>query len=180
MLFVFTYFLNYLNLYPNYGYHRHALFFVMFIFIGNWLRKKNFIFEIKWILATLITYLLSTLFLFLGGYSTPSITGPLNVTSSDSIFFWLMLSFSGSITIVGICKLFDRNRVLQYIGKNSLVFYCFHLSFLKLSLGIKYLSDSYFFSLVYLLLILTVILGLCTLFSEMLNSKYGRYLLGKF
>lgn len=182
VLFCFTYYCNYWDLYPNYGFHRHAFFYSLFLYMGQGLRSRQFGFNVKSAFISSLLYVLMVLFILIMDIPCPDISGSLRVAEKDSLFFWLAMSSIGSVGIIGVSRLIQHNSLLEFIGKNSLVFYCFHLVILhEITLIYKYVpSDNYILSLLVFLFILVIVIVLCSLLSRLFNTKYGKYVIGKF
>lgn len=182
VLYCYTYYCNCFDLYPNYGYHRHAFFYSFYLFLGQILRITNFDFGIKSTLVFSLIYVTLVFGLLSWGIPLPNISGPIHVTEKDVLFFWLIMSVTGSIGIIGICRHIRYCRILEFLGKNSLIFYCFHLVLLHEITPVYRLidPDNYILSMLFFLLILAFVVIICSVLSKLFTTKYGKYLIGKF
>lgn len=98
-----------------------------------------------------------------------------------SCMTFLMLSITGSLFVIWIAKRVKSNFFLEYIGRNSLIIYCLHISVLGcIHILEKRFTDitnySGWISLGNLLITIFVLSCFCYL----LNLKYFRLLIGKF
>ena len=47
-------------------------------------------------------------------------------SENNNFLHFLITSISGSLFLLSICQYIKKNKILEYIGKNSLIFYAFH------------------------------------------------------
>ena len=154
----------------------HAIIFVFFISFGRFARITEFDFPQKYVIA-IIPYIIVCLTLFINKISIPSITRVINI--DYNVLLFVILSLCGSITLISISRMINGNVVLEYIGRNSLVFYMIHLIALSPCLKIcqKLLPAD---APIAFLTVCISLFAICTIFSILLNKKYLNVLLGKF
>lgn len=95
--------------------------------------------------------------------------------------FWfpllLLQSFCGAIFIIKLSKIIEKSCVLETIGKASLSIYIFHMYFLTKTLPImSNITMTFLFGLAYISFILLI----CVVVDKILNTKYLKFVLGKF
>lgn len=111
-------------------YNQHALILVSFLIFGQILKD----FEITLYRVTIITIVpfFATVFRVpIFGYEIPTITRTIQV-SLFSMPIFIFLSLSGSLIFWSISKLISESSWLEFIGRGSLVEYCFNYSTLCL------------------------------------------------
>ena len=74
-------------------------------------------------------YLFFSIFNLVLGIKQPIIVGGIHVDNSN-IVQYLFQAVSGSIAVIGLCKIWGRNRFFEFCGRKSLIFYCVHIMFL--------------------------------------------------
>ncbi len=119
--------------------------------------------------------------MMLSVWPIPSFTAGLRVSISQIPVF-LILSLSGSLSLLLLCKKMDNNSALEYLGRNSLTIYCNHfcplyalLVFFYTHIGSTSLSQFLlFFLAVYVSLLLV-----CIFLVEAFNLKPLRWIIGR-
>lgn len=170
------------HIFFNFYFYQHALMFAIYIWIGNNLSKIIHKPQIFWssIFLFSITYLL---YLLLGGAAKlPSITSDPYLPIRD-IFPHFIMSTCGSIALIYICKQINRNRILEEIGKNTLVIYCLHFQFMFSFYEIfrdQLCSMNTHQTITTLIIMYIFTVVGCLAFSKLLNTKYLKFILGKF
>ena len=165
--------------FKEYGRLWHTLYMILFIAIGH--QFKKYLTDKRITFLAIILYFSFILFNIVLNIKQPIITGDI-IVGSDSILQLFILSISGSIGILGVCKYLKSNKLLEYCGRNSLVFYCMHIPFLMVVCQLYRIipTNNIFISvLTYSMFIITTFL-FCHLCVVLFNTKYGKYLLGKF
>lgn len=111
----------------------------------------------------------------------PHITAGLNASASD-LPLLLLLSVSGSMMTLYVSKFINKNNLLEYLGRNSLVIYCLHIATLGAvhNMGVKLIGLEAVAGVWLSVLQLCFTVVLLLLFSWLLNMKYLRVLQGKF
>ncbi len=89
----------------------------------------------------------------------------------------LLQSFCGTIFIIKMSKIIEKSCVLENIGKASLSVYIFHMYFLTKTLPImRNFTMNFLLGVAYISFILLV----CVIVDKILNTKYFKFILGKF
>lgn len=89
----------------------------------------------------------------------------------------LLQSFCGTIFIIKMSKIIEKSCVLENIGKVSLSVYIFHMYFLTKTLPImRNFTMNFLLGVAYISFILLV----CVIVDKILNTKYFKFILGKF
>lgn len=126
-------------------------------------------------------YLFFSIFNLVLGIKQPIIVGGIHVDNSN-IVQYLFQAVSGSIAVIGLCKIWGQHSFFEYCGRKSLIFYCVHIMFL---FEIRYLyvhvpQESILLSLVAYIIVLLSIFLICSISSWVFDTKYGKYIVGKF
>lgn len=154
----------------------HALILTFFISFGQFVRMVNYEFPQKSVLF-FIPYIAVCFFLFLNGLTIPSVTRVINI--DYNIFPFVLLSLCGTMSVISISKMINQSAVLEYIGRNSLVFYMIHLIVLSPCLKIckKVLPDD---AVTVFFVVCVLLFVACAVSSFLLGKRYLKILLGKF
>lgn len=126
--------------------------------------------------SDIVAYLLYT------GNNIPSLAQHFPKHYNDIVFI-LLLALSGTFVIMAVGKILHRSNVLAYIGRHSLVIYGLHWGFLQIFMGVfvdSMTDNNEKYAIVYMVFLFYVVVSLCLLCAELLNSKYLRWMLGKF
>lgn len=118
-------------------------------------------------------------------FGIPSMSADLYI-SMFTLPLFILVAITGSLFCYTIAHFLSPNRVLQYIGRETIVVYLFHMYFLLKFLPAmkEVFSLSYFNYLVIditsaILLVIATLL-FCTVMNLILNTKYLKFILGKF
>lgn len=135
-------------------------------------------------IVCLVVFILSIPFLSCYGNNTPHLSDSSFVLLKTAPLFGL-LSLLGSMAIYEVGKIIDCNSVLEFIGHNSLVFYLMHIVFLFMACKTcnAFFVISERSSWVTYGVMSTLILGALiwsSAFSVLFNTKYLKWILGKF
>lgn len=159
----------------------HILTMNIFLTIGHLFRGVN----LKWwyILLTVPIFeavIFSTNFLPFG---IPFVTGGTLYVDYYCMIPFLVMAICGSITLLILCKYIGGSSVLEYVGRHTLGIYVLQgaliLPLLQiLLLGRTELSE-YSRTVIFFLVVLLVIL-ISSMISQLLNSKYLKWCMGKF
>lgn len=164
----------------NYGYFIHAFLMLPFLYIGQLL--KGVAFRPKLTVGALISFAVIILIFVFLGMKPPYVTLKINLPSI-LVPSWIILSVSGTIALIGVCKQISYNRLLCFIGRNSLVYYCMHLIVLgglKITFQHAFGNSNYLLTCLFYVTDVLIVVVLCGLFAKILNTKYLRFCLGKF
>lgn len=164
----------------NFYFYQHALMYLLYIGIGYDISKNN-IKSWGFKINTLIFFVFYVSYLLLSR-KVPSITSDPYVPIID-IIPHLFMSICGSLMMIELSKIIDKNLYIEEFGKHSLVIYCLHFQFMLSYYQIfrAQLNTMGTHHTITALLILYVFTSLgCLLCSKLLNLRYLRWILGKF
>ena len=157
----------------------HALMLTLFLFAGQQLKEWQLV-PIKRAIWMGMLFILALLVTALLGIKIPFITNKISLDWMGVLPF-IVLSLSGSLMVIGASGLLERNYWLEYIGRNSLVFYMFNTFALNISVKLlsKYMTNHLLCVVLYLLVMLLTC-AILVVITKILNTKYLRFTLGKF
>lgn len=168
------------NLCPNYWYHRNFLNFALFLGLGYYL--KDFVLKKQVGIVSSVAFVLSIAVLCIKGVSIPSVVAIFNESLlQHPLTIWL--SITGSVACIHLCKLVNHVPVLEYLGRNSLIVYIYHMFFLSNSVNVLAVSlneGSISGSFFMVFAIIAGTLVFCSGIAELMNSKYFRWMKGVF
>lgn len=178
----------------NYLHYKDALCMTFFLWLGNFLRRNNLLIKMKEKKYILIIFALYTLghllrFIFRMKGIDELLIAPVvishggNALNPLQIPAYLYYVVLGSLLCFGIMQYIEKNRILEYFGRNSLVVYCVHFIFLELYVGIinsivppvGMLNAILFITIVFILSLLS-----CSVVIFIMRYKPLNYLIGKF
>lgn len=94
---------------------------------------------------------------------------------------FLMLSISGTFLCFMVSKWILRNKIMEYIGRETITIYLFHMYFLlKLLPHIKGIVHTGLTGYVGGVLVVLATLAFCSIVDKILTAKYFKWVLGKF
>lgn len=164
---------------PNWYYWPQGLCAALFIWIGHILRDYEI--SNRLLAISSLVYLLTIL-----GVNLFDVHRPIMVISLTTNWYevplFLCLSISGSAFIIYISQQM-KSHLLEYIGQNSLVIFLVQWSALVwLAKRLSHYIDVTTVSGCYVMAISIYILSIviCLVFVRLFDTKYGRYLTGKF
>ncbi len=165
--------------YEAYAWH-HGLTMLLFIYIGQHL--KEFLTDKRYILAATIAYVVLALVCFLFWADIPYFEKVFHVSYITFVPF-VVISLCGVMMTIGIAKLID-NRLLQFIGKRSLVFFLMHLVILRYLIPrfmglVNGTNGNLLASALLFVLIWLVVSALCLLVAKLLDHPNLKWLVGK-
>lgn len=174
--------------YNNYFHYRNGLCMMIFLWIGTFFRKLRnqhlLIAGIVFLICYITTFLINWLTDFPIQYLLPTgFSHGVDFHSYWQIPSYMFYAFTGSAMVILAARWINENRVLEYIGKNSIVFYCIHFSFLQLFIPIfeKYVGFSSLLSCIIFMILVTLSSLLASAgVTEVLRIKPFKYLLGRF
>lgn len=172
------------NLFYNVWFYQHALLFVIYILIGKCIKNKyiQIVKEWKWILLSTIVFALLYAIFAINGWRIPKVTSDIFLTKND-LLPHLIMSVTGTVSTLGVCYKISSNRYLETLGKKSLVIYCLHFPvfFSFFHMFQTSLGEMGIHATITALLILHVFtLWITVLVSDILETKYLKFILGKF
>lgn len=159
---------------PNPWNIQQALLLMPFIYMGQQLKFSTVIKQYEDVAIAL--FLLITMCDLI--FTLP--LGGINGKISLNIFCFPLLlvqSFCGTLFIIKLSKKIVKSYILETIGKASLSIYIFHMYFLAKTLPlIRNITVGFLFGVAYISFILLI----CVVVYKILNTKYLKFVLGKF
>lgn len=161
----------------------HSLMLVLYLFLGSYLRRNKYTFSkasLCW--SGFVYFAMIFAMMYLDGAKVPTLTHTIFI-EKKSILTFLILSISGSIFLISLCKSFNifKGGIL-YIGQQSLIYYCVHLLILPviMKLCTRFYNSSILVSFMVFFISLLMILIICTITSRLINTKYLNFIIGKY
>ena len=157
----------------------HSLGLTFFLFFGIYLRKHNI--GLWTFITSLTVYVIYVYMLIHYDMHLPRITSKLSLYPHEIPFF-LIGAISGTLIVWYISKIIDRNSILEYLGRNSLVIYLTHWIIIKTLIvlwqllfpDLKVVPSIMFFSLFVTALLLSI--GLVRVFQHRrISWMIGKY-----
>jgi fucose 4-O-acetylase-like acetyltransferase len=172
---------RYINPGKDFGSVNHALMMTLFLFVGQWLKRRHEkVMTLKVTALIFIVYVAAAMLVPVLGKGMPYITNKIRLEEM-SLMLFVPLSICGSLLIIYLSKVINHNRCLQYIGQHSLVYYMFNT--FALNIAVKFLAPHMDSHLMCILLYIAVMLLTCAILTAInwvIDSKYLRFTLGKF
>lgn len=169
------------NFFMDYWWIQHAFIFAIFIYCGEYLKTKTIILEK--LSVCVLPYVLYIICYSFFSNKLPSITEGVDLEMWQLPLF-LISAILGTLFILYICNKIKSSYVLEYLGRNSLVIYCLHFTFMSIFYITfsESINDSLEFgkSVVSLITMFMFIVTSCMLLTWFFNLKYLRWILGKF
>lgn len=172
---------EYLPNVPNYWCWIHAIGLIPFLTLGQVLKRQDVLGNKKAVVISGGVYLVILVLYTLLEVRIPRITGGIYLPIIQ-LLPHLVLSATGSILILAICKFIHQAQWLESLGKHSLVIYCLHegmLSILAPWIGNNIVQATPQQAFVYYTMILIYVVVMSWLISVLLNKKPQSIIIGK-
>ncbi len=172
----------------NFLFHQHAFAMTIFLGVGQFIKEKVIPLDgkIRNIPVRMVEVAVSggyfvLMFLFCWfNLRIPALNAGFKVSFSD-IPLYLCFSLLGSNLIFLIGKLVNENNFFEYVGKNSILVYLLHIFFLKILLkNFRMYENSVFDCILIAVITFVVTVLLCMFCSKVFNTKYFKFVIGKF
>lgn len=165
---------------PNYWYHRNFMNFCLYLGLGYYF-KDYFLKKTVGVIST-VAFVFTIAILLVMGIRIPNVVAVFNESlAQHPLTIWL--SITGSIACIHLCKLIAHSSVLEFLGRNSLIVYIYHMfllphciSALSLSLKGGVLVDS----VLMVFMIVVSVLVFCSGLAVVMDTKYFRWMKGVF
>lgn len=170
------------NQIPEYWYVWHALVLSPFLFVGSYLSKYK-----KWIpkagIPCGVTYILLIMLLKRYGHTIPAFCSTINFGLYDTPYFFL-LTIMGSVVIMSVARFINKQSMLEYFGRNSLVIYLTHFTFFAIAIPffrsfVRNSQDSTVASLCVFVFLFIGSLLWSSAWIKIFDSSYFCWLIGK-
>jgi hypothetical protein len=169
-----------MNFFPNYWYHRNFMNFSLFLGLGYY--YKDYLLKKIVGRVSAFSFALTILVFFVMGMRIPNVVSNFNESIVQHPLS-ILLSITGSLTCIYVCKLIAHNAVLEYFGRISLIVYLYHMIFLPHcirailpAMNGAAIVDSLF-------QVIMIILGTlfsCFFIAKVLDCKYLKWMKGVF
>lgn len=149
-----------------------SLIAILFFIVGYLINKNEDKFEKLFGFKYLFVYFFIHLGLVYIQLMTERIRVDMFSNQYDNYFYFIMTSFSGIFLIISLVRNIALNKELNYIGRNSLVYYGLHNRILSTSLLIgeqifsNYFTQSYYFGFLNVFLCLLILNPISRLFNK--------------
>ena len=179
----------------NWFHYRNGLCMAVFLTIGYYLKKYHIVeryglkIGVGYCILYCITYLMLLLRISGSQYlSAPNYTHYLdpNLNSVNGLLLipsYLFFCTAGSVMVFWISQKIKNSKLFEYFGKTSLIIYCVHFTFLKLSIDIlsDYMPTSGLVSSgVFFVIVAILTLTISALVAMIFERRPFNYLIGKF
>ncbi len=165
----------------DFGSIQHALMMTQFLFVGQWMKHhQQSVLCYKVTVLSVVLYIITAFSVFYMETSIPFITNKIKL-DEFSIIPFLLLATCGSQVIIYLCKVLPNNIYIEYIGRNSLVYYIFNT--LALNIAVKLLSphmNSHLMCIVLYVIVMIFTCAILTFINWIVSNKYLQFTLGKF
>ena len=180
MLILGVYLYNSCENIPDIWYFKHALMVVPFM-IGGLYMKQIIINGDKYLKINSLLYAILITVILLSGTGVPYVTNRVDVELWQ-IPELILLALTGTLMILFISDKIKANKILEYLGRNSLVIYLSHFFFYRLYiyLVLPLFNQSVISSLCIFFGVIIANIASCCLISYLLNTRYLKWILGKF
>lgn len=169
-----------LNLFPNYWYHRNFLNFCLYLGVGYYL--KDYIIKKSMGVISSVAFVITIAIIFVMGVRIPNVVAVFNESlAQHPLTIWL--SITGSIACIHLCKLIAHSAVLEFLGRNSLIVYIYHMFLLPHCISAISLSlngGALVNSVLMVFMIVVSILVFCSGLAVVIDTKYFRWMKGVF
>lgn len=161
------------------GYIFKSFIFIPFVWMGQKIKQVGFNnHKRKFCLLCFSCLFLSILLLNVLDWNVPRATFTIDISLlTFPLFIWL--SSIGSLFVLYLSMLINRNIILEYIGRNTIVIYCMHIVFLQIieSFVLHHFSlGSTFNVVIFISLSFSLTIIFCIFFIllvQMINTKLG-------
>ncbi len=176
LLFIVGFCLWKYNILPEIWYFKHAFMLIPFMAAGEVLRYRTL--AIKHYLISFLLFGVTLLSVLIMGIEPTVIAFDVHLDWNNLVQA-LIIGTCGSISLLGLCKIIGKCCVLEYIGRNTLVIFMFHLVplhiFLVLFHPITEWNGMIGWSAVFTSIIISSLL-----FVWILNLKPFKWIVGKY
>lgn len=152
---------------------------IFYVALGHVCKNDSIMNRVR-IIGDVFPYLL--LFCFFVNIKIPTFSANINISLSNLVIF-LMISITGIMAFINICKRIHNNSLIEYVGRNTLVIYCCHFIPLLLIINFAYAQmkpivgyERFLFIIVVYVTEILICIGLIELFK----LKPMKYLIGRY
>ena len=167
----------------------HSLMALFYISVGKLCKQYGVFEDFKIGNIAVLLYIAITMVLFLLHRQSPYMTNEIIMSDAWDIFTLPILAISGSIGTMNIAKRINKNKILEYIGKYSLIIYCVHLlpylgilfnlELESLGIDVDLSTAGCLQTLLYMSTRFIFIVVACCLIAFIIDRPYLRIMMGK-
>lgn len=158
----------------------NTLMLLPFIHLGCIIKEKGFTNTLG--ISSLSVFVCTTIAILIGGGEIPGITQRIACQQDYDPVAILVLASSGSIGFIWLCKQVGHSRLLEFIGKYSLVIYCVHFPELVTSFPKQFpqlYADSSLLIALNFVVRASLLIVFCLLVAVLLDRPFLRLFIGK-
>ena len=167
-------------MFPNYLMNRHILDLMLFLGIGHlfkqWIRTS------KWAFCCVFIYFCLISIYYVTNHDIPYVTAWFGCYLRNWPFH-VILSVTGTISLLAICRLLPLDNLVEYCGRNSLVVYLMQwyvlVTFFE-AFGHLFLNSQLIPSFYYVIIVFISTIGIGLFTAYVLNNTFLKVLIGKF
>ena len=177
---LFGTFVNHFDLFPNYLMNRQVFDLMLFLGLGNMYKKE--IRNINIGVVCICIYSCLILLYYITNHDFPYVTAWFGCYLSNWPFH-VILSITGSVSLLTICRKIPVDTLIEYLGRNSLVVYLMQLYLLFVffnAFGNLFLNNELIPSVFYVIIIFISTIGIGLFTAHVLNNTFLKVLIGKF
>lgn len=172
----------------NIWYHQHAFAMCIFLLVGMLAKKKIFAHNNNFKHISISRYeLISTTCLILSFFifdffqvRIPALNFGFKVSVLD-IPLYLYFSIMGTIAAIALSKLIDSNKILEYIGRNTIIVYLLHVFILRIMLKeLRFYDHDVLSGLFIASITFAISITFCLVCSFVINKTKLKVIVGKF
>ena len=166
---------------PEYWFYQHALAFIPFLAFGHWLRGHKSLLE-----NNALAFGGGGIVLLLSVLTTTGVGIPYIHLTYDMIkSVWLIpmaliYAILGSLLVFRLSQCIGKNKILEYIGGQTLVVYMFHADIENILLGKVLIFSSTLLNVIAALAVGCVTLVVTVGIAWIINHRYLKWMVGKF
>lgn len=163
---------------PFWIYHGFAL--IIFLWAGAYLKTKNINFTLKHFISALLIYTIYVLVLAYYDFHLPRATMILSIYPYEIPLF-LVGGMSGTILVWFLASKINKNNLLEFFGRNSLLIFLTHWILIKIIIVlskdlpiVKGMPPAMYFITLFI-----IVCTICALLVPLFNSRYLKWMIGK-
>ena len=167
----------------------HSLMALFYISVGRQCRQYNIFEDVRMGKISVLLYILMTVMIFILHRKSPYMTNDIMLSDIWDIFILPVLAISGSIGIISFAKIINENKLLEYLGRYSLIIYCVHLlpycgrtyNLILDNLGVQVdlTNSDCVTTLLYMSSLFMYTVCVCCLIAFIIDRPYMRIMMGK-
>ena len=176
--------LNVINVIPNYSYHRHVMLMLPYLFVGHYCRNNMDTYN-KWLRPLAIFGVLSIITQFVISQCVDFYTIPTHdayIRINKTFYIHIVNALTGSAFVLWISRKIGNNRLLETVGKGTLLIYLWNglINTLILKILPTPQPDSFLLCIIFHLIVFVLMIILFYVLIKLIyDTKNMRWLVGK-